>query len=252
MEENNKQVLFIQTGSTKGTTFKINVDGLVFSSLFDTGAQVSCIKYDTVATLGLLGQVSDNNINIRTANGQDMGVKGSVMVNFKIRPSSFTHKFVVFEGLTRPFILGEEFLSHQCFTLGWTNDNNRFSEYRNKVIAVASQAVMDGKIMVSHPVKIPARNLAMVPSKCPNMFSGGVEAHPCPEFKNKFPNLYLEPMQYDNPHGRWQDIIPYMIINLDYDRDIYISTDNVMVHGHEEDKSCEYLEVNEVIESTEF
>ena len=107
MEQNNKEVLFIQTGSTKGTTFKINVDGLVFSSLFDTGAQVSCIKYDTVAALGLLGQVSDNNINVRTANGQDMGVKGSVMVNFKIGPSSFTHKFIVCEGLTRPFILGE-------------------------------------------------------------------------------------------------------------------------------------------------
>ena len=84
MEENNKEVLFIQKGSTKGTTFKINVYGLVFSSLFDTGAQVSCIKYDTLATPGLLGQISDNNINVRTANGQGMGIKGSVMVNFKI------------------------------------------------------------------------------------------------------------------------------------------------------------------------
>ena len=53
--------------------------------------------------------------------------------------------------------------------------------------------------MVSHPVRIPARHFAMVPTKCPNMFSGRVEAHPCPEFKNKFPNLYLEPMQYNNP-----------------------------------------------------
>ena len=106
-----KEVLLIQTGSTKGTTFKINVDGLVFSSLFDMGAQVSCIKYDTLATLGLLGQISDNNVNVRTANGQDMGVKGSVMVNFKIGPSSFAHKFIVCEGLTRPFILGKEFLS---------------------------------------------------------------------------------------------------------------------------------------------
>ena len=91
MEQDNKEVLFIQTGSTKGTTFKINVDNLVFSSLFDTGAQVSCIKYDTVATLGLLSKISDNNINVRTANGQDMGIKGSVMVNFKIGPSSFMH-----------------------------------------------------------------------------------------------------------------------------------------------------------------
>ena len=104
MDKDNREVLFIQTGSTKVTTFKINVSGLVFSSLFDTGTQMSCIKYDTVATLSLLGQISDNNINVRTANGQDMGIKGSVLVNFKVGPCSFTHKFIVCEGLTRPFI----------------------------------------------------------------------------------------------------------------------------------------------------
>ena len=84
------------------------------------------------------------------------------------------------------------------------------------------------------------------------MFSGRVEAHPCPEFRNKSPNLYLEPMQYNNADGKWQDVIPYMIINLDYDRDIYISKDTVVAYAHEEDATCEYLEVNEVIESTEF
>ena len=59
-------------------------------------------------------------------------------------------------------------------------------------------------------------------------------------------------MQYDNSNGKWQDVIPYIIINLDYDRDIYISKDVVIAYAHEEDMSCEYLEVNEVIESTEF
>ena len=85
-----------------------------------------------------------------------------------------------------------------------------------------------------------------------HMFSGRVEACPCPEFKNKFPNLYLEPMQYDNSNGKWQDVIPYIIINLDDDRDIYISKDTAVAYTHEKDKSCEHLEVNEVIESTEF
>ena len=113
---------------------------------------------------------------------------------------------------------------------------------------------MDGRIMVSHPVKIPVRNFAIVPTKCPNMFSGRVQTRPCPEFKNKFSNLYLKPMQYDNPDGKWQDVILYMIIdlNIDYDRDIYISKNTIMVYAHEEDKSCEYLEINEVIESTEL
>ena len=167
-----KEVFFINTGNTKGTTFKIRVQDHVFSSLFDTGAQVSCIKYDTVTEMGLLHQISDSSMCIRTANGQDVGVKGSIVVSFKIGPCSFTHKFIVCKGITRPFILGEEFLSHHCFKLGWTDDNKRFAEYRSEVIAVASQAVMDDRIMVYHAVRIPARHFAMVPTKCPNMFSG--------------------------------------------------------------------------------
>ena len=59
-------------------------------------------------------------------------------------------------------------------------------------------------------------------------------------------------MQYDNSEDKWQDVIPYMIINLDYDRDIYISKDTVVAYAKEEDATWEYLEVNEVIESTKF
>ena len=174
------------------------------------------------------------------------------MVSFKIGPCSFTHKFVVCEGITRPFILGKEFLSHHCFKFGSTDGNKRFSEYRSEVIAVASQAVMDDRSMVSHLVRIPARQFAMVPTKCPNMFSGRVEACPYPEFKNKFPNLYLEPMQYNNSDSKWKEEIPYMIINLEYDKDIYLGKDTVVAYAQEEDKTCKYLEVNEIVESAEF
>ena len=88
----------------------------------------------------------------------------------------------------------------------------------------------------------------MVPTKCPNMFSGRVEARPCPEFQNKFPNFYLEPMQYNNPDSKWLEEIPYMIINLEHDRDIYLGKDTVMAYAREEDKSCDYLEINEIVE----
>ena len=87
-----------------------------------------------VAEMGLLYQISDSSTCIRTANGQDVGVRGSIVVNFKIGPCSFTHKFIVCRGITRPFILGEEFLSHHCFKLGWTDDNKRITQYRNEVV----------------------------------------------------------------------------------------------------------------------
>ena len=155
-------------------------------------------------------------------------------------------------GITRPFILGEDFLSHHCFKLGWTNDNKRFVEYRGKVIAVASQAVMNDRIMTSHPARIPARHFAVVPTKCPNMFTGRVEARLCQEFQNKFPNLYVEPMQYNNPNSKWSENIPFMIIDLEHDRDIYLGKDTVMAYAREEDKSCDYLEINEITQLTDI
>ena len=105
--------------------------------------------------------------------------------------------------------------------------------------------------MVSHPVHIPARHFAIVPTKCPNMFAGRVEACPCQEFQNKFPNLYLELMQYNNPNGKWSESIPYMIINLEHERDVYLGKDTIIAYAREEDKSCDYLEINEIIQLTD-
>ena len=173
----------INTGKTKGTTFKIKIKDLAFSSLFDTGAQVSCIKYDTVSELDLLHQISECSTCIRTANGQDVGVKGSILVSFKIGPCSFTHRFIVCKGLTRTFILGEDFLSRHCFRLGWTDDNKRFVEFKGKVIVIASQAVMDDRIMVSCPVRIPARHFAIVQQNVQICLHVGLKHAPARNFK---------------------------------------------------------------------
>ena len=44
-------------------------------------------------------------------------------------------------------------------------------------------------------------------------------------------------MQYNYPDSKWQDVIPYMIINLEYDWDIYLGKHIVVVYAWEEDKS---------------
>ena len=55
-------------------------------------------------------------------------------------------------------------------------------------------------------------------------------------------------MQYNNPNGKWSENIPYMVINLEHDRDIYLGKDTVMAYAREEDKSCNYLEINEIVQ----
>ena len=76
-------------------------------------------------------------------------------------------------------------------------------------------------------------------------------AVPCGELKQQFPNIYMGPMQMDNTEGKSHDTIPYMVVNLNYNDPIYICKDTPVAYIHEEDISCEYLEVNKIIESTQ-
>ena len=55
-------------------------------------------------------------------------------------------------------------------------------------------------------------------------------------------------MQYNNPDGKWLEEIPYMIINLEHNRDIYLGKYTVVAYAREKDKSCDDLEINEIIE----
>ena len=114
---------------------------------------------------------------------------------------------------------------------------------------MASQEVTNVPLVLRNSIRIPARNCAVVPAYCAQMFLGKVTAVPCDELKQEFPNIYLEPMQMDNTEGKSCDTIPYMIVNLDYYDTVYIKKDTSIAYIHEEDVSCEYLEVNEIVES---
>ena len=73
----------INKDTERGTTFKIDTGGFVFSCLFDSGAEISCMNMDTVAALGLLGNLTKSSVTVNTARRQNMGVAGDVRVNFK-------------------------------------------------------------------------------------------------------------------------------------------------------------------------
>ena len=142
-------------------------------------------------------------------------------------------------------------MSQHYMKLGWAPGKKRTLGYLDETIAVASQEVTNEPLVLRNSIRIPARNCAVVPVYCAQMFSGKVMAVPCDELKQEFPNIYLELMQMDNTEGKSHDTIPYMIVNLDYHDMVYIKKDTLIAYIHEEDVSCEYLEVNEIVESTQ-
>ena len=64
------QVFTIDKGKKQGTMFKIDTGGFVFSCLFDLGAEISCMNMETIATLGLLGNMTNSSVTVNTASGQ--------------------------------------------------------------------------------------------------------------------------------------------------------------------------------------
>ena len=242
-------VYTLDTGKTRGTTFKIDTGGYVFSCLFDSGAEISCMKMEMVATLGLTSQITPSSISVNTANGDHMGVAGDVHGNFKIgRKFSFNHRFLVCERLTEAFIVGEDFMKKHYMTLQWVPENKHALGFQGQTIAVASQAVLDEPLRLTDAIKIPPRSTVMAPGYYNQMFDGKAMAMPCQQLKQKFPNLYMEPMQMDNSENKSHDTIPYMLINLNYEDTIYIGKDTPVAYIKGEDAGCEYLEVNEIIE----
>ena len=107
--------------------------------------------------------------------------------------------------------------------------------YLDETIAVASQEVTNEPLVLRNSIRIPARNCAVVAMYCAQMFSGKVMAILCEELKQKFPNIYLEPMQMDNTEGKSCDTIPYMIVNLDYHDMVYIKRDTLVAYIQEDD-----------------
>ena len=142
-------------------------------------------------------------------------------------------------------------MTKHCMKLGWAPGEKRTLGYLDEIIAVASQEATNKPLVLRNFIRIPARNCAVVSAYCEQMFTGKVTALPCDELKQRFPNIYLAPMQMDNTEGKSYDTIPYMIISLDYHDLVYITKDTPIVYIHDEDILCEYLEVNEVVESTQ-
>ena len=143
----------IDTGKSRGTTFKIDNGGYVFSCLFDSGAKISCMNMETIAALGLTSQITPSSVSVNTVNGDHMGVAGDVRVHFKIgKKCSFTHSFVVCERLSHPFIIGEDFMRKHYISLQWVPENKRALGFQGETIAVASQAILDEPLRLRNAI----------------------------------------------------------------------------------------------------
>ena len=97
-------------GSEQGTTFPTKIGTSVCNALIDTGASRSCISEKYYQNLLLTKIQFVQNISVRSATGSNLTPIGLVNCSFELGRIKFNGDFIVCKNLTRPLILGRDFL----------------------------------------------------------------------------------------------------------------------------------------------
>ena len=63
-------------------------------------------------------------------------------------------------------------MSQHYMKLGWTPGKKKTLGYLDETITVASQEVINEPLVLRNSIRIPARNCAVVPVYCAQMFQG--------------------------------------------------------------------------------
>ena len=97
-------------GSEQGTTFPAKIGTSVCNALIDTGTTISCISEKYYQNLSLMKIQFLQNISVRSATGSNLTPIGLVNCSFELGKTKFNNDFIVCKNLTRPLILGRDFL----------------------------------------------------------------------------------------------------------------------------------------------
>lgn len=76
----------------------------------DTGSQVTLLSYNIFSGLNPKPNLKKSNVNLTSANGSSLIVRGSSFIPFKAEEHTFKHTFIIVENLSRSVILGRDFL----------------------------------------------------------------------------------------------------------------------------------------------
>ena len=97
-------------GSEQGTTFLIKVGTSVCNALIDTGATRCCLSEAYYRKLQLPEIQPLHHVSVMSATGSNLASLGLVKCSFLLEDTPFEYSFIVSRNLTRPLILGRDFL----------------------------------------------------------------------------------------------------------------------------------------------
>ena len=216
-------------GTEQGTTFPTKIGTSMCNALIDTGATKSCISEKYYQHLPSTRIKHLKIISIRSATGSNLTPLGMINCFFELGKIRFNSNLIVCRNLTRPLILGRDFLMQNHITVQYADDGKCVLDYQQHELIASIDIEDKPQLNMAHSVTLPGRTLAIVcvyNNLVPNQSGYIYEIEPSNNLYEKYPNLCVIPMIHNVDVHKTENV-PLVVINLSSD-EIYLSKGETM------------------------
>ena len=233
-------------GSEQGTTFPTKVGNTMCNALMDTGATRSCMSEKYYKKLHLAEIHLLQNVNVKSAPGSNLAPVGLVNCTFKLGKTEFDSEFIVCKNLTRPLILGRDFLIQNHVSVRYSENGKCILDYQQQELIASFDVENKPQISLANSMTLPGRTLAVIQVNTnlqPEQSGKIYEIKRNCFLTEEYPNLYIVPMIH-NVDIHMTENAPLVIINFSTDS---VSLSKGEVTGFMQDQS---LNISEIVTET--
>ena len=233
----------VTVGTTVGATVPATLEHTLCNALVDTGATRSCLSEEYYQQLLLPGLKPVHKLQVRTASGSSLCPTGTVACDFKLGKQPFSFEFIVCRGLSRPCILGLDFLRKYKIGIGWSPTGKFQLDLHQQVLVESVKVYMSGPTLQTRQcITIPSRSLMVLNAKATidrHMEGGLHKVVPNFLLSDEYPELVLIPTVH-NIEITKLECIPYVLLNLS-EETIFLRKGEILGHLEKEDITIEEI-----------
>ena len=186
------------------------------------------------------------NINVKSATGSNLAPIGLVTCTFELGKSKFNSDFIVCKNLTRPLILGRDFLIQNHVSVRYSESGKCILDYQQQELIASLNIEDKPQLSLTASMILPGRSLTVIQvnNDLEPEQSGQIhEIEPNLHLIEEYPNLYVVPMMHNVDIHKTENI-PMVVVNFLAD-DISLSKGEIM--GFMQNQP---LDISEIITET--
>ena len=226
-------VNIITIGNAMGATIPVAFGQTRCNVLIDTGAMKSCMSQTFYQQLMLPTMRSIYTYQVKSATGSNPCPMGITGCEFKIGDKGYRTDSVVCKNLTRPCILGIDFLRKHNIFAGWTAEGKFKLISQQESLVESLEVLMDGPMICNKQgVTVPGKKLAVIRASIDidkAMDGQMFEVKPNFLLTNEHPNLVITPMLHQ-VRGEKQECVPLTLLNLAEDESVFLRKGEILGH----------------------